>query len=136
MDNSATSAQIEIHYRGSAACDQATSYHRELEELLGMQIPPPEAVPDEDAVLGYGEIIIGIVLGSIGKGLALAVVEHLKKRIKDRAEETDGTEVRIQIIVKKRATDHGKRFPLFVSRLKDNVLTEFFDNIREEISRS
>ena len=123
---------VEISYRGKSAYNEAVSVHRDIENILNRQIDPPSPEFDGDAILGAEEIILTVVIMSIGKAVALTLIEYLEKRLLKKKKEEDGIEFQIQIVIKNTSSDTGRRFPLILKKFQNNVLSEVFKNIRKE----
>ena len=81
MDDKTIHFPIEISYRGNVALDEANLYHRDLEKFLNRQLTKPLPVYERDASLGFNEIFLTIILASIGKAVALTLLDYIEKKL-------------------------------------------------------
>ncbi len=135
MDDKNLHSPIEISYRGNLALDEAHLYHQDLEKFLNKQLTKPLPVYERDASLGFNEIFLTIILVSIGKAVALTLLEYIEKKILEKDNTEQEADLRFQIIIKRNLSDTGKRFPFSLKKLKNNALISLFHKIREEVAK-
>ena len=135
MDDKNINSPIKISYRGNVALNEAHLYHRDLEKFLNKKISKPLPVYESDASLGFNEIFLTIILASIGKAVALTLLDYIEKKILEKDTTEKEVELCYQIIIKRNLSDTGKRFPFSIKKLKNNALISLFHKIREEVAK-
>lgn len=138
MDNQSSQMQtapVELFYRGSGALEEANFIHDELEKNFNWKLSTPSPISKGEAMLGVGEIFLAIVLASIGKTLVVTLLNYLEATFLKRVQKNDEFDLQIQIIIKRKITDRGRRFPLDLNNIKESAVSTFFQSIRKEVEK-
>jgi hypothetical protein len=120
----------EIKYRGDAKLDAAALQQNIT--AAGLHIHDPVEVPEDDARLGAGEVILTIIATAAAKAVVDVVATQLREYLRKRLT-SQPDKVGLRVVVRRDKHSSGKQHSIDFKGATADLIDQFVTNVKESI---